>query len=117
MIFSQTQGNKLMGRSVFSGWSLSIRSLLSSKLPNQIYNFSGYFCGAEIRAEQQPAAICGLLLAALMTGLDVEVKIKLVRVGPQFDVVDFVFGLVINPHVDDILGENIAFKEKFLIGL
>ena len=39
------------------------------------------------------------------------------RVGPQFDIVDFVFGFIINPHIDGILGENITFKEKLLIGL
>jgi hypothetical protein len=26
----------------------------------------------------------------------------------QFDVVDFIFGFVLNPHVDGILGEHIA---------
>jgi len=50
-------------------------------------------------------------------GLNVVVEIKLVRMGPQLDIVDFVFGLVVNPHVDGIAGEDIASEEKFLIGL
>jgi hypothetical protein len=31
------------------------------------------------------------------------------RVGPQFDVIDLVVGFIVDPHVDGILGEDIAF--------
>ncbi len=40
--------------------------------------------------------------------LNIEIQVKLVGMGTQLDVVDFIFGFVLNPHVDRILGENIA---------
>ena len=40
--------------------------------------------------------------------LYIVIQIKLVGMWTQFDVVDFIFGFVFNPHVDGILGEHIA---------
>jgi hypothetical protein len=62
-----------------------------------------------------PPETCGLLPEEWT--LNIVVQVKFMRMGPQFDIVDFVFGLVVNPHVNCILGEDITFHEKFLIGL
>jgi hypothetical protein len=42
-------------------------------------------------------------------GLYIVVEVKFMRMGPQFDVVDLVFGFILDPHIDGILGEDIAF--------
>ncbi len=39
--------------------------------------------------------------------LDVVIQEKLVWMGSQIDVVDFIFGFIVDPCVDDILGEYI----------
>ena len=39
--------------------------------------------------------------------LDVVIKEKLVWMGSQIDVVDFIFGFICDPCVDDVLGEHI----------
>ena len=49
--------------------------------------------------------------------LYIVVEIKLMRVRPQFNIVDLIFGFIVNPHINGILGENITLHEKLLIGL
>lgn len=39
--------------------------------------------------------------------LDVVIQEELVWMGSQIDVVDFIFGFICDPCVDDILGEHI----------
>jgi len=50
-------------------------------------------------------------------GLYIVVQIELMRVGPQFNIVDFMLGFIVNPHVNGILGEDITLHEKLLVGL
>jgi len=41
--------------------------------------------------------------------LNIIIQVKLVGMRSQFDIVDFIFGFVFDPHIDGILGEHIAF--------
>jgi len=40
--------------------------------------------------------------------LYIEIQVKFVGMRTQFDIVDFMFGFIFNPHVNCILGKNIA---------
>jgi len=47
--------------------------------------------------------------------LNVIVKKELMWMGSQFDGIDFIIDLVVDPHVDDILGKDITLFKKRLI--
>src|SRR6266545_681703 len=49
--------------------------------------------------------------------LDVEVQRKLPRMRPQSNRIDLILPLVIDPRVDQILCENVAFEEKVVVFL
>ena len=55
--------------------------------------------------KQQPALTAGCWDP---DRLYIEVEIKFMRMRPQFDVIYLVFGFIVDPHVDGILGEDIA---------
>jgi hypothetical protein len=44
--------------------------------------------------------------------LYVEVKKKLMGMGPQFYRIDLIVGFVIDPHIDNVLGKNVAFQQE-----
>ena len=49
--------------------------------------------------------------------LYVVIEEELVRMRPQFNGVDLLFGFVLHPHVDGILGEHVALEQKFVVAL
>ncbi len=49
--------------------------------------------------------------------LDVKIQEKFVGMGPEFDRVDLAVNLVLDPHVDDILGKDIALEQKRVVFL
>ncbi len=49
--------------------------------------------------------------------LNVVIQHEFMGVRPQFHGIDFVFDLVFNPAINDILGKNIALEQKRMIGL
>ena len=48
---------------------------------------------------------------------DVEVHLELVGVGAEADRVDLVLALVLDPRVDDVLGEDITFEQEVHVRL
>ena len=61
--------------------------------------------------KQQPtgSADCCSVAVAYNEWLYIKVEVEFMRVGPQFDVVDLVICFIVDPHIDGILGEDIAF--------
>ena len=55
--------------------------------------------------------------AACRQGLDVEIQLELVGMWPQAHGIDFLAAFILQPGLDDILGEHIAFGEKLVIAL
>jgi len=49
--------------------------------------------------------------------LDVAVEHELPRVGPQGDRIDLFLALVLDPGVDDVLGEDAAFEQERVVRL
>ena len=47
--------------------------------------------------------------------LYIVVKVEFMRMRPKLDIVDFVFGFILNPHIDGVPSKDIAFQKKFLI--
>ena len=41
--------------------------------------------------------------------LNIKIQEKFMRMRPQFDIVDFIFGFIFNPHVNRILGKHVTF--------
>jgi hypothetical protein len=49
--------------------------------------------------------------------LDIEIQVKFMGMRTQFDVVDFMFDFIFDPHVNGILGEHIALQKEGPIGI
>ena len=71
------------------------------------------------RPERLPNFQTTALLEGKKTALSLNVIIqgKLIRHRPQADGVEFIVGLVFDPLLDDVLGEDIALKKEGVVFL
>ena len=77
-------------------------------LPTRVFECPGTPSGT--RFELKKGAL------RLLAQLDVVVEVKLVRVRAQGDRIDLALAFVADPLVDDVLGEDAAAEQEFVVG-
>ena len=59
--------------------------------------------------------ICCRTKGCCSTCLQVEIQLKLVRMWPEFNGFDLFFPLVLDPDLEKVGGENVAFEQKVVV--
>jgi hypothetical protein len=70
-----------------------------------------------VKPDGKTTNLAGLTYDAVSATVDVVVQLELVRVRAQADRVDLVGALVVDPGLDEVLGEHAALEQVVVVGL